>query len=342
MHFQQKLIAERAGVSYATVSRALTGSARVNPETMKKIRAAMKDLGDGNCDDFLIGKNALSKHILILMDDISNDFCARTVKGINEVLAPRGYSIVLVSSDYDSGRELSAIRKAAESGYGAIIMPASCEDSRVYESVENAKIPIIMINHRVRSADIDTVRADSYRGGYLAAQHLLEKGHTRIAHLAGPKKNISVQECCRGFSDALSDSGIGFSKEDRVYGDFTTTSGRYFADWLLKKRGTHSAALIANDLMAVGTARRLMQNGVSIPRDLGLICVGDSSLVNESGLNITAVNTNPGLLGSCAAFAFLRHRGNMPDECSQTVLAPTLNIRGSVRNISAPDKTSEG
>ena len=93
----QKLIAEKAGVSFATVSRALTHSAKVRPETLKRIRDAMLELGITNTDDLFLGKSVLSKLVLVVVGDICTEFFASIIVGLSDVLTANGYSIALCS-----------------------------------------------------------------------------------------------------------------------------------------------------------------------------------------------------------------------------------------------------
>ena len=102
----QKQIAEMAGVSFATVSRALTHSAKVRPDTLQRIRSAMQALGVNNCDDFFLGRSTLSKMVLVIVGDIATEFFANIVIGISDVLSAQGYSMVLCNSRYDSKVEM--------------------------------------------------------------------------------------------------------------------------------------------------------------------------------------------------------------------------------------------
>ena len=95
MNILQKTIAEKAGVSYATVSRAFTNSAKVKPQTLQKIRNAMQELGISDYDDVLLGKRFIARAVLLAVSDISNHFYSKVIKGICEGLNPLGYSILL-------------------------------------------------------------------------------------------------------------------------------------------------------------------------------------------------------------------------------------------------------
>ena len=189
----QKQIAEMAGVSFATVSRALTHSAKVRPDTLQRIRSAMQALGVNNCDDFFLGRSTLSKMVLVIVGDIATEFFANIVIGISDVLSAQGYSMVLCNSRYDSKVEMERLQSAQDCGYAGIIMITAMETHELVTFLQSAAIPIVLVNRYIRTLDIDVVRIDNYRGGYMAAQYLLEKGHRHIAHLAGPRNSAAPQ-----------------------------------------------------------------------------------------------------------------------------------------------------
>ena len=181
----QKTIAERAGVSYATVSRAFTNSAKVKPQTMQKIRNAMQELGITDGDDMLLGKGFVSKAVLVIVSDISNYFYSKVVKGICEGLDPLGYTVVLCHCGLDANRALAAMRRAMENGYSGIIMITVTATEEIIQLLQSSSIPIVLVNRYISALDLDTVRIDNYRGCYMAAQYLWERGHRHIARLTG-------------------------------------------------------------------------------------------------------------------------------------------------------------
>ena len=206
----QKTIAERAGVSYATVSRAFTNSAKVKPQTMQKIRNAMQELGITDGDDMLLGKGFVSKAVLVIVSDISNYFYSKVVKGICEGLDPLGYTVVLCHCGLDANRELAAMRRAMENGYSGIIMITVTATEEIIQLLQSSSIPIVLVNRYISALDLDTVRIDNYRGGYMAAQYLWERGHRHIAMLTGVKGSGTASDRCRGFSEGLQNYACPF------------------------------------------------------------------------------------------------------------------------------------
>ncbi len=327
----QKIIAEKAGVSYATVSRAFTRSAKVKPETLQRIRNAMQALGMNDFDDFFLGHSILSKTVLVVVGEITSTFFASVVSGIYEELNKKSYSISLCISGFDSALELRQMNLAVENGFAGIIMITAVETDELVSFLQSVRIPVVLVNRYIRSIDIDVVRIDNYRGGYLAAMHLVENGHRKIAYLSGPKTSSATQDRLRGFSDALEDVCVNFCNEDVAFGDLTRSSGREFAKKMLSKE--YTAAFFSNDYMAAGAAHYLQKNGKRIPEDISLICFDDSPLINEDGLNITSISCDPRVMGVSAAETLLKRLSNLLGERIRTIFSPHINLRKSVSNL---------
>lgn len=326
----QKTIAERAGVSYATVSRAFTSSAKVKPQTLQRIRNAMLELGITNSDEIFMGKSFISKAVLLVVNDISNQFYSSVARGVCNGLATFGYSVILCSYESDIQRELNALYSAIDNGYSGIIMITIDGKEQVSQFIQSATIPVVLVNRYIQSLDLDVVRIDNYRGGYMAAQYLIDHGHRRIAHLAGIPDSGTTIDRRRGFRDALENSGASFSQEDVVYGDSSPKSGQDFADWLVALGSRYTAAFVGNDYMAAGLVRRLREIGKRVPGDYSVICFDDSYLVNEVGLDLTAVSCDPITMGQSAAEIFLKRRNDLLGERFRIVYSPHLTVRSSV------------
>ena len=333
MQICQKTIAEKCGVSAATISRAFTGSANVRPDTMQKIHNAIRALGVTNYDDIFFGKNPLSKHVLVIAGDISNHFYINVVKGIAKALAPEGFFPVLCNSNYDSATEISYMKKIAANGYAGIIMITAVENPELISLLRDLKIPVVMVNRHIRAMDLDIVRIDNYRGGYIAAQYLIENGHSRVAYLSGPRDSAANQDRQRGFTDAMRDYGLVLSKDDIVYGNLSSDCGKRFAAWLCDRGPRYTAAFIANDYMTSGAVNQLVKMGVKVPEAMSVICFDDSPLVNEDNLDITAVSFDPVYMGAAAANLLLQRLGDMLGNRSQLIFPPRLTERSSVRKM---------
>lgn len=328
----QKQIAEKAGVSYATVSRALTHSAKVRPETLQKIREAMRELGIQSTDEIFLGRNTTSRIVLLVVGDIRKDFFAKTIAGLCAVLEDSGYLPVLCNSGYETERERKALLQADENGWAGIVMLTAVESDGLVQFLQQTRIPVVMVNRYIRSLDLDVVRIDNYRGSYLAACHLLEHGHRRIAHLAGSANSAAVQDRVRGFTDAMQDYGITVLPPDITYGEPSEASGRAFANWLADQ--DYTAAYISSDYaMTMGVVHQLLRRKKRIPEDISVLCFDDAPAIDKDGLNITAVSFDPETMGKAAAELLLKRMADPLGLRTKIIYSPSLRQRGSIRAL---------
>ena len=327
----QRMIAEKAGVSFSTVSRAFTHSSNVKPEMMRRIRAAMTELGVSSTDDIFLGRSALSKMVLVVVGSIANEFFANIIVGISDRLKAEGYSIVLCNSDYDTEREICELKKAEDDGYAGVIMVTVLETEQMLAFLPELKIPVILVNRYIRSLDLDIIRIDNYRGGYLAAQCLVDYGHKRIAHLSGPKNSSAPHDRLRGFTAALQDCGIPFGEKDIVYGDLSRESGKQFASWVAQRN--YTAIYIGNDYMTAGAVAQFAKLNIHVPKDISIICFDDSPLVNRDSLNITSVSCDPKMMGCSAADILTKRISDPLGQHCRVIYSPKIIFRDSIARL---------
>lgn len=328
----QRKIAEKAGVSYATVSRAFTHSAKVDPDTLQRIRTAMNELGVKNIEDVFADKAFASRMILVVVSDISKEFYANIIIGLSDTLNRMGYSIVLCNSQSEPELEMEKMTLAQEKGYAGIVMLTAVESEKLIAFLQSTRIPVVLVNRYIRSLDLDVVRIDNYRGGYIAASYLAENGHKNISVLAGPRYTATTEDRLRGFRHALADQGIDFDGNKIVYGDLSRECGKMFAENLVKQNDT--AAFICNDYMAAGTVQQLLRMGKTVPDDYSILCFDDSPMVNEVGWNLTCLSCSPVKMGQATAEVLLRRIREPFGLCEKLIFSPVLIDRESIRNIS--------
>ena len=334
MIINQKLIAEKAGVSYATVSRALTNSAKVKQETLAKIHKAMDELGINTPfkNQFTNG-NSAKNQVLIVVGGLSDIFYCQIVKGICDNLYPLGLVATLCISNYDPDIEAWHINHANASNYAGIIMITAVETAGFVELLKRITIPVILVNRYIRSLDTDVVCIDNYRGGYIAANTLIQAGHKRILHLTGSRNSTPCQDRLRGFIDAMTDSGLTLQSEEIYFGDFTIEDGIRFVDKFFTKDSSYSAVYIGNNPMAFGAASQLTELGYRIPEDVSIICFDDSSLVDRGKFKLTSISYDPYSMGSAAVDVLQKRLANPHAEKMKVIFSPNTIVRGSIKQL---------
>ena len=165
-----------------------------------------------------------------------------------------------------------------------------------------------------------------------AAQHLIDRGHRRIALLSGPRSSSAVDDRIRGFSHACADCHVAFSEEkDLFIGDLSRECGKRFAGILPEK--DYTGVFITNNPMTVGAVHQLNKLGKHVPEDYSIVCFDDSALVGEDGLNISSIGYEAKVMGTAAANVFLQRLREPLCRHTKTIFSPVFIDRKSVKSL---------
>lgn len=331
----QKKIAEVAGVSTATVSRAFTQAANVSPKTMAKIQSAMEKLGLPPLACLPKEGKRRTKYVLIICNDIANYFFSQVTKGICDQLITMGLLPVICSSNGNFLIEESHINYAEANGYLGIIYITAMESPSLTALLQRITLPLILVNRYIHSVEKDTVLIDNYRGGHMAACHLIERGHRRIAYVATYKDSTPQEDRIRGFAAALEEQkSPRYPFQYNVfYGISSIERGFHFGTELVHQGLPYTALFVADCQVAVGIVYALQQSGYSIPRDISILCFDDSVNISEYGLNLSTITYDPYQLGKTAATQLMHRWSSENDDIIHIDLLPRLIDRSSVSNI---------
>lgn len=334
MYINQKLIAEKAGVSCATVSRAFTKNARVRPRTMEKIIAAMEEMGIEDPETFFAQIEA-PKQILVLVGDVSDEFYARTIKGISDQAHSMGMIATLCNSNFDFDIESRYLYYAEQHNYAGVIMLTIEASQGMTRLLQSYRLPVILVNRFIRTLDMDVVCIDNYRGGYMAANHLISKGHRKIAYLAGKRTSSAQQDRLKGFCDAMTDANLELPERDIFWGDNSRACGKEFVNQFFAKANHFTAVFAANNPMAAGAVNRLLEMGYRIPSDISIICFDDVSPASEGNVKLTTISYDPYVMGVASIDTLLKRIKNPLQEKMRIIYSPHITVRESVRDLEA-------
>ena len=329
----QKTIAEKAGVSRATVSRAFTQNANISPKTLAKIQDAMVELGLQPIAWLPSEVKKKNKYVLVIAGDIANHFFSQVIKGICDRLLILGLLPVVCNSNYDSQIEESQIEMADSNNYLGIIMITAMEHPTLSATLRKIKTPVVFVNRYLRSVDADTVCIDNYQGGYMAAEYLMDKGHRNIAHVASYRGSTPQEDRIQGFAAALEDRLRGQNLYNVFYGEGSLERGRKFALELLQKGMPYTALFVTDCQIAVGIATALRDHGYRIPEDLSILCFDDSPYIDEAGLRLSTVTYDPYAMGQNTIDLLMQRLASATDSVSRLNLMPRLIERDSVADL---------
>jgi LacI family transcriptional regulator len=298
-------VARRAGVSPSTVSRILNGTARVSESKRQAVERAIADL------EYLpnvIARGLARGHTMsvgVITQDISSAFYNETLKGIEDSLAGAGYSPLFVSGHWNATKEMERMALLVERRVeGIIVLTGALDDETLLNYAH--RLPLVITGRNLQGPNVLSIRSDNTQAAFEATWHLIELGHTRIAHIAGPEQNVDAQERLAGYRRALTQAGLPVDERLIAFGDFHEASGLLALNQLLETRQSFTALFVANDQMAYGARLALHNKSIRVPEDVSLIGFDDLPGSLYTTPPLTSVRQPVYDLGKVAGEAMLR------------------------------------
>ncbi len=271
-------VATEAGVSTASVSRALNGDTHVTSATRSRVHAAAARLGYS----VNAAARALSTRrtltIALLHPNVGGEFLAQLVGGIGRAGRRHGYDL-LVSNSHDSRASLGETACELRGRVDGVIV---WEPDAGVLRLAPAGLATVVLTGQIDGGSnslVQTLAVDNHGGALRIMQHLLRLGHRRVATIAGPIASHDAAERLRAFANALRVSGLRSPARLIVRGDFSELSGYESTHRLLAARPRPTAIVAANDSMAIGALRALAEAGLSVPGDLAVVGFDDMPAV---------------------------------------------------------------
>jgi LacI family transcriptional regulator len=295
-------VAREAGVHFTTVSRTLNGTPNLNirPQTRARILAAAERL-KYRPNAFGRGLRLASTHTLgLLVPSLRNPVYAAVVRGAFTRAWERGYVVVL-SEDSEGGLAAPAYeRLVVEGRIDGLLVATARRDDPAAEQWLHAPVPAVFVNRRHPGGHNISMREED--AARLAASHLLELGHTRLAHIAGPENLDTASRRVRGFRAAVREAG---RRAPIVAVPFDEPGGFRAMSELLARSRPPSGVFVSNINQALGALAAAKRQGVDVPGAMSLITYDDDALAEYLDPPLTAVRMPMGELGRRAVDVLL-------------------------------------
>lgn len=296
-----KDVAAAAGVSAGTVSNALNHPERVAPETVERVRRAIRDLGYVRNDAARQLRAGRSRSVGLIVLDMRNPFYADVARGADARAAQDGLSVLVSDSARDGERERRLVDLFAEQRASGVIATPLTADLEHFERLAQRGVPVVLVDHEGESDGLSTVSVDDRKGGRLATEHLLARGCARVAFVGGPSGLRQVRDRFAGARAAASAAGVDLERIE--IDDLTVGHGRSAGEALLRRPAGKrpDGIFAANDLVAVGLLQALtMTGGVRVPDDIALVGYDDIDFAASTVVPLTSVRQPAELLGETA------------------------------------------
>ncbi|MDF2048280.1 LacI family DNA-binding transcriptional regulator [Microbacterium sp. Kw_RZR3] len=321
-------VADAAGVSVATVSRALSGARAVKPEHRERVAAVAAQLGYRPHSVARALRRARTGVVGMVVPRIDNPFFPQVVSGVERALQAHALALFLCSSDDDVDTESSRLDVLIERQVdGILVVPCSQTASAPALEAAREAVPLVQIDQRVPTVAAPFVGIDDSTGIDAVIRHLTASGRRRLAFVGADPTNWSGGRRLEGFTTWAQAHDASATR--RVAdGDFSRESGRAAAFELLSRDGEIDALVCANDLIALGALDAASDLGRTVPGDLAITGFDDISIATACRPTLTTVRQPVAEIVSTSVATLLALINDQPAP-DETLLPVELIVRGS-------------
>ncbi|OON38481.1 DNA-binding transcriptional regulator CytR [Izhakiella australiensis] len=324
-----KEVAEKAGVSTATVSRALMNPEKVSAATREKVEAAAKSVGYSPHPLTRSIKRNETHTILVIVPDICDPFFSEMIRGIEITAARHGYLVLIGDCAHQNQQESSLMDLMVTRQIDGMVLLGSRLPFDTRSDDVRHLPPMVMANEFAPELELPTVHIDNLTAAFEAVNHLLKYGHRRIACLAGPDEMPLSQYRLQGYIQALQRSGIAIDNACIVRGDFTFEAGKEALKTLMALANPPEAVFCHSDIMALGVIAQAKNMGLRVPEDLSVIGFDDIELAQYSDPPLTTVAQPRFAIGAEAMMLLLEQLEGKTVSNGSRLLEFKLEIRAS-------------
>jgi len=324
-----KDVAEKAGVSTATVSRALMNPEKVSAATRSKVEQAVVAVGYAPHSMTRSARRSESRTILVIVPDICDPFFSEMIRGIEVVAAEHGYLVLIGDCAHQNQQEKSFLNLMLTRQIDGMVLLGSRLPFEAGLDEQRNLPPMVMANEFAPELELPTVHIDNLTAAFEAVSHLQKLGHRRIACIAGPEDMPLCQYRLQGYIQALRRHGISVDPQYIVRGDFTFDAGTQALKTLMSLPKPPDALFCHSDIMALGAMSQAKNMGLKIPRDLSLIGFDDIELSRYSDPQLTTVAQPRFNIGREAMLLLLEQLQGRIVHGGSRLLDFELKIRGS-------------
>ncbi len=322
-------VADLVGVSKQTVSAVINDKPGITDETRGRVLAAIDQLGyrlDFRARSLRTGR---TRTVALLVTDVASPFLSKIASAAEDCAYAAHYNLVLYNTRDSVEREMAYMDSVVQRAVDGVLAVAARDTSTASESLAAAGIPVVMLDRVPRHYHGPSVTFDNQGAGRLAAEHLLDLGHRRLAHITGPESVHISQERLAGFRQVLHARGLtGELPIERA--EAWGVQDGYDAMRRLLARGPRFTAIFAGgDPLAIGALRALREAGRSIPADVSIVSIDDIDLAEFLYPPLTTVSQSIGEMAALGVRLLLDLlAGNTPQQ-TQIVIPPRLIVRES-------------
>jgi LacI family transcriptional regulator len=321
-------VAEKAGVSIATVSRVLNDKPKVRERTRARVLRVMKELGY-QPSAAARGRAVNGTEIVALVfPEVDGPVYSELMHAVVSEIRQYSYSLLVYGTLGKDDADAGFLHLLPTKADGLILANRAVSDRYVHH-LHQEGIPFVLLEYAMEEITADSVAVDMGGGAFSAVEHLLQHGHSQVAFIGDPAHSSNKDARFEGYRQALEAHGIPLLPRLVQRGDYVQPSGYQAMGLLLDRLAPPLAVFVANDQMAIGAYEAIRGRGLTIPDDVAIIGFDDIQMACRMQPPLTTVRQPIRQLGSLAIQKLLR-RIEDPEAAAETIVLPTeLVIRQS-------------
>ena len=334
-------VAKRAGVSAMTVSRVLNGTGHTSAHTRARVEAAIEELGYVPNALARQLRSKRTKTIALVVADISNPYFTTIARGVEDFFVAHGYSVMYCNTDEDEAEEEQYLLMLIERQVDGVLLVPARSSGESFRLLQSHRTPVVVIDRRVTSRNVDSVRCDSEAGAHSLVEHLVGLGHRRIAVLTGSPSISTSMDRVLGARRALEEAGLELPESMIHYGSFNygksnqADGHRMAMDMLAGPEPRPTAVFCANNFIAFGAIKALRESGLRVPDDMSVVAFDDLPEEWVSEPFLTVARQHAYEIGHRAASLLMDHiTGSQAPTGNSVILPYELVLR---RSSAAPN-----
>jgi len=331
-------VAEKAGVSQATVTRYFENPDKLSPRTHSRVQRAANALDyvpNAAARSLSSGRTDL---VALAVPDITSTFYTTIMYGVEEKAQERGYTLTVVNTDQSVEKERALIKALVSHRIDGLILAPAPGEAHDLDVLRQHEVSVVQIDRKLPESQHDFVCGDSFEAGRLLTTHLLEQDFRDIAFVGGPTGVSSLEQRLDGYLQTMEEAGA----ETRVYpGRYDQQSGEEVVDQLVATESLPEAILAASNKVALGALVAARRHGLRIPDDVGLVCVDDIEAASLIDPFLTVAAQPAYEMGQIAMEMLIERIEGSTHPPRRVVLPVELLVRRSSLNASRESSYSD-
>jgi LacI family transcriptional regulator len=329
-------VAKKAGVSKATVSHVLNNTRFVEESTKNRVLLAIQEIGYRPSNVARSLTTNQTNTIGVVISDASNYFFGEILRGLEDILRPNGYGLVVCNTDETLQREAEYLDYLLRQRVDGIVAAATSQPWDVLLRMDTQHTPVVYMDRTFEGQEGPFVGVNNTLATRRAVQHLIDAGHCNIGIMAGLQRLSTMRERLAGYRQALQEAGIPERNAWVVESALDIDAAREAALSILSSISRPTALFINNNLLVLGTLLAMRELGLRCPQDISLIGFDDHPWAQVANPPLTVVRQPLRKLGQTAAQVLLTQiRGEAVCE-PQYILDCELIVRESCCQSNSP------